>query len=396
MNNIILERNDRASNTQLFHFTRIDNLIQIIVKDLLYFGMNRYDSDFNKSNKNHYSLSLSSTPSIYIGYASNWSTPIVRIELDYVKLRNSFKIIPFHYWGGDKDENFEYERRLITKTRYKIDDISSYIKSVDILIDATDEKIEYIINELKKRGIQHAVFDNKAYFSSRQYDKKIIIEPSKITYIPRDKIITRYDMIGICRTLSYILYNNVSIIKNTELIHTINKLPLTNEHVRNIKENIKDIVQSIMDSSFSSFFIQGTIDTSSEESNKLVNILIKDMLYKKVNSNMIDSYLYRKTYGDIDTPNKFKINIYKKLSVEFDIPKLFDTKRLYKKLIDSIVEDLLYVMREIPGISPELNKKVIDRATELVDDYIKELLIVGEQLERNNEIVVKWLESLVK
>jgi hypothetical protein len=135
------------SGDETYHRTYPNNIYNILKKDKIFLSSDIGDT-FDVVGKNRFFLSLSRTKYPKIGF-SNDSFPGGVIVFDTKKLNDKFKSRPFDYFKGrNKQRNFEYEDRIIYYKSY-IDNISKYIKRIDIIADLEKFGLGLIYSILK-------------------------------------------------------------------------------------------------------------------------------------------------------------------------------------------------------------------------------------------------------
>ena len=141
--------NERVDDYNLYHFTDINSLEEILEDGWLYTVHDKYNG--NKS--------LSTTRNKNF----KWLRNNIRITFDKRELSNHYKIKPYHWFndrhgvdyrsGGDNttphNQNIpanQYEERVISDSPIPI----KYIKDIDIIGKATEKELK-IVNKFKKK-----------------------------------------------------------------------------------------------------------------------------------------------------------------------------------------------------------------------------------------------------
>lgn len=152
----------------VYHYMSVKNLCSLLKTNKFYLSDN---DGYNPKGKENYSfLSTTRQRNALTGYPTGLIDPnIVRITLDYNKLRSKYKSSPVDWgkakrlalkstWGEENFEknktslmlqtNVENEERFFSKSEI-LDDFFNYVKQVDLCEEyCTKEQIKYIQNNL--------------------------------------------------------------------------------------------------------------------------------------------------------------------------------------------------------------------------------------------------------
>jgi hypothetical protein len=135
------------SGDESYHRTYPINIYNVLKKDKIFLSTDIGDT-FDVVGKNRFFLSLSRTKYPKMGF-SHGEFPGGVIVFDTKKLNDKFKSRPFDYFKGrDKKRNFEYEDRIIYYKSY-IDNVTKYIKRIDIIVDLEKIGLDIIYSILK-------------------------------------------------------------------------------------------------------------------------------------------------------------------------------------------------------------------------------------------------------
>lgn len=201
---------NESLSERVYHFTSLRSLNDILKNDKINLSPT-LGTDADNIHKEFFFLSMSRTKSGSIGYGKTFN---VRIEFDGKSLNNNYKGISVDYFnakdyqgyikrGGWEDgysSKFEYEDRLISD-KGSIDNISKFIKRIDIFIESGDKEIKDIKKTIiyceklninlfitsSKKNFNHQMGENELdYYRNIDIDDEIDYESnnnsSKILY----------------------------------------------------------------------------------------------------------------------------------------------------------------------------------------------------------------------
>lgn len=121
------EDNQRLSDFRIFHYTQISYLYEILYSNKIILSTSHSDFELKLSKNYPYFLSTANTKNPFIiGMFKSYNS-IVKIELDYEKIRSKYKVISARYFTDSE----EYEQRILSLKPHLLD-INNYIKSISI------------------------------------------------------------------------------------------------------------------------------------------------------------------------------------------------------------------------------------------------------------------------
>lgn len=129
---------ERKQVGTLYHFTYLDNLVNIVKTNELRSGSKE---PYKQKHTNYISFTRSRNFENEIGFEAE-----CRLVIDGDKLSDKYHIEPFNYYSGNQNfgtyspKDFEKEERVWLANTDKINNISAYINRIDIIETAKDIK----------------------------------------------------------------------------------------------------------------------------------------------------------------------------------------------------------------------------------------------------------------
>jgi len=281
----------------VYHYTGIENLVQILKKDEIYLSFNLTDDKYNNRNRGKYFyLSLTRSKSLddifdFAGYA--------KIVFDGRKLNHNFKSIPYNFFRGNYKSS-EQEDRIISD-KSSIFDICKFIKEIHVLDKeyvyfGFDKDVNQAVFYANKRNIPIYVYQNYENF---KFQKNPIHDLSYLKIMTSDsKLEIDREFINLS---AFIAYNN----KNGyyDILNYINEHPEYNlskeEFVKVLEKNSINVYKP------NSIYLNNELDkikntlsyklTHKPTIRFLVKLLVNDM--KKFNTSNLKNYIIYKNYN---------------------------------------------------------------------------------------------------
>lgn len=376
----------------LYHFTRLDKLINILTNNEIYLTPTISSSNEKKMSKDKfYFLSLTRTKSTSHGYGTKFTNVnSVRIKFDGNKLTSRYKIVPIDYWQYPRTPDLmksnngdEMEDRLVSN-KNTIPNISNYVISIDILIG--DEVDDRIIELSKSLGIKINYFNNIKDFASGNEGK--VVEPNGIKKDIEKRETRRYEYETILGALTYKNikpFNEIKSILENEYNLSSEAIEKLSEYINEYhnKLNYKLRVGDNWSMEDLAVSLNSSLHNSKTSSDPIVRYITSEFIkvYKQLGAtSMMDFfnkllYFGKKTHDDFNKQvNNDIINFIDKKFTK-DLPDYkFSAENVSGDYYDNIFEE------------PDIKKFLLGKINE-IKKYISNYILNNDDMYRYNYVL---------